>query len=157
MRRVAAAALVLLLALPAAAAELRPFEADSRAAIAAVRAGRPHVVAVWSVHCLPCVAELPMWRRMVETHGLDLVLIATDPLEDEAARIAWLLRRHGLDSVEIWAFADPFVERLRHAIDPAWRGELPRSYFVAADGTTETISGAVDAAKLRAWLDRQRR
>lgn len=148
-----AALLVLLLALtgPATAGELRPFVAGSWSDLRAAHAGRPLVVGLWSQTCLPCLAEMPLWRRLHQAHpGLSVVLVATDPL-DEADALTRLLRRHGADALENWAFDDAFVERLRFEIDPDWRGELPRSYLIAPDGTVTVVTGVLDEARLRTW------
>lgn len=148
----AAVSALLVLATPAKADELRPFGRGSWAALRAAHAGRPTVVALWSVHCPPCIAEMPLWRRLAATDsGIDVVLVATDPAE-EAERIGRVLARHGTAGLETWAFADAFTERLRFEIDPAWRGELPRTYLIAADGGMTAHTGLIDEAALRRHL-----
>jgi len=150
--RAALAVLLLGLAGPAAASELRPFVAGSWSALRTAHAGRPLVVGFWSQTCLPCLAEMPVWSRFVRSHpGVAVVLVATDPL-DEADALRRLLRRHGVEALENWAFADDFVESLRFEIDPDWRGELPRSYLIAPSGTVTAITGLMDEARLRSWL-----
>lgn len=148
--------LLALIALPAQAAEFRPFVRGSAAAIATEKAGKPHVVAYWSLTCAPCIAEMPMWKKLVAEKGLDLVLVATDPIED-APRLLKLLRRHDLDANPGWVFADAFVERLRFEIDRTWSGELPRTHFVGADGVVHAEIGATTEGAVTAWLAMQRR
>jgi thiol-disulfide isomerase/thioredoxin len=147
MRRLAAAlSLLLALAAPAAADELRPFSRGSWAELRAAHAGRPTVVALWSVHCPPCIAEMPLWKKLA--HEIDVVLVSSDSIE-EVERIGRTLHKHGVAGLENWAFADAFVERLRFEIDPAWRGELPRTYLIAADGGLTAHSGLIDETELR--------
>lgn len=144
------AVLVLGAALAAPAlADSRPFVTGSMAGIHAAHSGKPHVIALWSIDCPPCHEELAMlgaWQR--ENPTARVVLISTDTGSAAAADAA--LRKHELDSVENWVFADDFAERLRHEIDPAWHGELPRSYLHNGK-TTLVVSGRLERARLDAW------
>ena len=79
------------------------------------------------------------------------MLVSTDtPAEREAIHAT--LARHGLEKVEVWMFADEFAEHLRYAVDRHWAGELPRSYFYAADGARRAVTGRPDAALIERWL-----
>lgn len=145
--------LALLLPMAAQAGELRPLERGSWQMLRQAHGGRPLVVHLWSLTCAPCLAELAEWGRLTrERPGLDLVLVTTDA-PDQAKRVASTLARAGLGSAESWAFADPFTERLRFEIDRQWRGELPRTLLIAADGTVERLSGAVGTGPVKDWLD----
>jgi thiol-disulfide isomerase/thioredoxin len=147
----------LLLALPAAAADLHPFTRGSWQELRAGHAGKVTVVHLWGLSCAPCLAELPRWGELRrERPDLDLVLLAADPLADDQPRIAATLAKAGLSGTESWGFADAFAARLRFEIDPRWRGELPRTLLIAADGTTTTLSGVADLAAVRQWLDAQK-
>ncbi len=142
------ATILLALALPADAQELKLFTPESPAQIAASRAGQPFVLAFWSLTCAHCQQELADFGRRQTAH---LVLVSTDtPAESEAIRAT--LARHGLEQAEVWVFADEFAERLRYAVDRHWAGELPRSYFYAADGTRRAVTGRPDAALIERWL-----
>ncbi len=142
------AAALLALALPAAAQELKPFTQESLAQITASRVGTPFVLAFWSLTCAHCQQELADFGRR---RTVNLVLVSTDtPAESETIRAT--LARHGLEKVEAWVFADEFAERLRYAVDRGWYGELPRSYFYAADGSRRAVTGRPDAALLKRWL-----
>ncbi|HTH17327.1 MAG TPA: TlpA family protein disulfide reductase [Magnetospirillum sp.] len=155
MRRALAAVLLALLPLSAWAGETRPFIAGSWQALRQAHVGRPLVVHLWSLTCAPCLAELPRWQALAgQGGGADLVLVSTDPVE-QAPRLTATLARAGLGGVESWAFADSFVERLRFEIDRRWRGELPRTVLIAADGTVTSVSGMMEADELAAWLKRE--
>lgn len=142
---------LLVAALPAQAADIRPFVKGSWGDLTAAHAGRPLVVHFWSLGCAPCLAELPQWSKLARERRFDLVLVTPDPIEDRA-RIAAMLRRHGLDGIESWAFADPFTERLRFEIDRGWRGELPMTRVVPAGGEAETVIGSLKDGGLAARL-----
>ncbi len=142
------AVVLLLLAQPAGAQELKPFTPESLAQITASRAGTPFVLAFWSLTCTHCQQELADFGRR---QTANLVLISTDtPAEREAIRAT--LARHGLEKAEVWVFADEFAERLRYTVDRGWYGELPRSYFYAADGSRRAVTGRPDAALIERWL-----
>lgn len=132
---------------PAAAAEnLRRLEPGSFERIIASGKGRPLVVMVWSLDCDYCEPSFDALANAKRTKGLEVVTIATDRADDqEAARlIGKKLSRHGLAS-HAWAFGTAPAERLRYDIDPKWRGEKPRSYWVDGAGQVRAYSGLISA------------
>lgn len=138
--------------LASAAEQIRPFTADSYGSILATRADKPFLLALWSVTCAHCPAELRTLGELQRRHPqLDIVLIATDtPADaDDAARLA---REYGLAAAEQWIFADAMPERLRTAIDRRWRGELPRTYFFDRTHHVEAQSGVASAARISSWI-----
>jgi thiol-disulfide isomerase/thioredoxin len=148
-------ALALLAGLSATATELRPFDAGSLDAIRAAHAGKPFVLAFWSVYCEPCRDEMPDWGSLQAKYPrVPILLVATDPPGDRAA-VEQMLSRHPLGQVETWTFADDFAERVRFAIDRRWRGELPRSYFFDARHRAVARSGRLDKPWTRRWLAQQ--
>ncbi|MBI4988693.1 MAG: TlpA family protein disulfide reductase [Rhodocyclales bacterium] len=156
MSRGCLAALFALAAATASAGELRPFTGDSLPAIQKQFAGRPFILTLWSLTCHHCVKELQTLGRLARAdRGLPLVIVSTDgPAEAREIRAA--LKRFGLERFDTWVFADAVPDRLRFGIDPAWRGELPRSYLFDAAHRRTVHSGLMDEAQLRAWLKRQR-
>jgi thiol-disulfide isomerase/thioredoxin len=145
---------LLLVALPAAAEAPRPFARGSWGTVRAAHAGKPVVVHLWGLTCAPCLVEMPQWGALQrERPGLPLVMIAADPSPEDPQRAAATLAAAGLSRVESWIFADGFTERLRHEIDPRWRGELPRTLLIDRDGAVTTLPGVADLAQVRAWLD----
>lgn len=148
--RLALALVALVMATAAQAADIRSLGLGDWAALRAAHAGRPTIVHLWSLTCAPCLAELPEWSRV---RGAELVLVATDPVE-QAPRLNAVLGRAGLAGVESWAFADPYTEKLRFEIDRRWRGELPRTLLIGADGSVEVVSGTMDPERLRHWLEK---
>jgi hypothetical protein len=95
------------------------------------------------------------WGAWSRKHpAVRFVLVATDEAADRELAAAFLARQN-LGRVETWAFADPYVERLRWSVDPKWRGELPRAYFYDAGHRAEARSGKLDAAWVEVWLSRQ--
>lgn len=144
---------LLVLAAPAGAGEPAPFTTDSLAKIKAQYAGRPFILNLWSVNeCSYCIAELTLLGKLEKARKrLPLVLVATDSPE-YAPAMQKTLGPLGLGGVDSWVFDDPIPERLRHAIDPSWYGELPRTYLYDARHQRETVVGVLSEQRLRAWL-----
>ncbi len=130
----------------------RAFTVHSMQVIRAEQAGQPYVLALWSVYCEPCRDELALLGRFKAANpSLSVILVAADPPED-APSIASVLSQFDLAGIEHWSFADAFVEPMRYAIDPRWRGELPRTYLFDADHNAKAVAGRLDAEALAAWL-----
>lgn len=137
----------------AAAPRWRPFVADSEAALRRAEAGRPFVLAFWSVHCPPCRDELPHWARLAARHpALRVGLVCTDYGDDLdlAASVAPAVAGR----LEHWAFADEVPERLRWRVDPGWRGELPMARVYDRAHRVEVRRGRLDVAELDRLLHR---
>jgi len=144
----------LLSAAQARADNIRPFTADSFKEIVAASDGGEFLLGLWSVDCPPCLVELRLMGGVLKRNpNLPYVLVSTDPIEDRDLA-AEFLEDLGLAGIESWMFADHFVERLRHSIDPNWYGELPRSYFFDGNGKRESHSGIVDEKLLASWFKR---
>lgn len=138
-----------------AAPELRVFTAGSFAAIRAATEGRPMVVAFWSTTCAPCAEELGLLARLHrEFPRVKVVLVAADAPELRP-QVERFLSRYAIGSVELWQFGAEAEDRLRYSVDRAWRGELPRAYFIGVDGQPLTRSGVPDETWAGEWFQRE--
>jgi hypothetical protein len=139
-------------ALAAAEPAIKSFGPDSFAQIAASANGKPQVVMVWSLDCSYCE---PSFEALAgaQRRGLKVVTIATDPVDDPEATILirQKLAKSGLHA-ETWAFGPAPSEQLRHAIDPKWRGEMPRSYWFDGKGQVRAYSGLITAERVAGML-----
>lgn len=145
-------ALALLLSSAACPAGMQALGNDSYALIENSYAGRPFLVALWSLDCPPCMQELEMLSRVHQEYpDFKIVLINTDGVEanDDAESLLVSFR---LDSVDSWIFSSQQTEKLRFSIDPQWYGELPRSYLYR-DNKRRGHSGLMDEDQLQDWLD----
>jgi thiol-disulfide isomerase/thioredoxin len=139
----------------AQAIEFRDFDAKSIATIRATQAGRPFVLAFWSIYCKPCRDELGQWGPLQRRYpNIQIILVATDSLANRAI-LTKILSGHELSAVQTWAFADEFEERVRFAVDRSWRGELPRTYLFDSAHRMEVRSGPAELTWLEPWLARQ--
>jgi thiol-disulfide isomerase/thioredoxin len=142
--------------------QTQPLLRGSYQKIIAAHAGKPFIVAMWSVNCTHCGADLEIFGRLAKKYAdFDLVLISTDSPEQEAVIISSLKKYNlGLESskhkragkVESWIFADSYAERLRFEVDTQWYGELPRTYFFDAAGKARGVSGVLDENTVEQWV-----
>jgi len=146
--------LLLVFATGMAAAEgrLKPFESGSLAEILKSREGQPFILMFWSVDCASCMQELDAMSASLKKHpGLNLVMIATDDAA-MSGPVLTMLAKHGLGEVESWIFGGASAQKLRYEVDPAWFGELPRSYFYDQAHQRLALSGALTERHLDAWM-----
>lgn len=131
---------------------IRPFDADSMAAIRAQHAGKPFVLAFWSTGCEPCRKEMALWRGLkLRYPQLPIILVSADAPGEEAAVRAFLMR-YNPGPVQHWMFADEFAERVRYSVDKSWRGEMPRTYFFDSAHAAEPHSGLLDRRAAEQWF-----
>ena len=154
MKRVLCLMCMLLLASLDAAAQagINAFGPDSFGQIAASAKGKPLVVMVWSLDCSYCEPSFAALAQ-AQRRGVKVVTIATDSVDDDEAvtLIRQKLAGSGLHA-ETWAFGPAPVEQLRHAIDPRWRGEMPRSYWFDGKGGVRAYSGLITAERVASML-----
>jgi thiol-disulfide isomerase/thioredoxin len=139
-------------AAPALAIEFKPYARGSFAELRKMHSGRPLLVHFWSVTCAPCLVELPEWAKIArERKDLDVVFVNADGVNDRA-RAESRLEKAGLKDAAHYGFADELVDRLFFEVDHYWRGELPFTAFVGADGGVVAVTGAVDDPTITKWL-----
>jgi hypothetical protein len=136
-----------------AAGAIRPFTSESLSQIKAAHAGGPYVIFVWSLDCSYCQESFAALAQAQRQHGIKVVTIATDRAGDEASAkaIRKKIDASGLAG-ETWAFGPAPAEQLRFALDPNWRGELPRSYWFGAKTPGTGYSGVVTTAIVQKYM-----
>lgn len=137
----------------AAAVAGEPFLAiDRQAARALVEAkshSSPTILALWSSDCPHCKGNLKLFADMVAANAqVRLITVAVEPLSDD---LAVPLDRLGVPGKR-FAYGSESPESLAHALDPKWRGELPRTIFFDGRGGRTALSGVVDEAAARRAL-----
>lgn len=113
--------------------------------------GEPFIMALWSLECAACYKELEMLSELQQQYSLKLVLISVDGVA-AAAEIGAVLEKDTYPRSEFWVFADYDSVQLRYALDPAWQGELPRTYLYDAQQHYRAISGLMDKKMLESWM-----
>lgn len=137
-------------------AEIHPFIKGSFAQIQAQNTGKPFLVVFWSETCTYCMEELAMLGELQKKYpDSNLVVIATDAFLDE--KIVWrTLAEQGLRLSDTWVFGEYFPELIYRDVDKGWRGELPLTFFIDAQGKQHKHLGIVEEEALRAWFEQPR-
>jgi hypothetical protein len=107
------------------------------------------VVALWASDCAYCKQNLHTLATLAKTNPqLRIVTVAAElPTADTGPAI----NKTGVKSERL-AYGDDVPEALAYAIDPNWRGELPRTYLFDGKGGMQARSGVIDAAGFKAAL-----
>lgn len=103
---------------------------------------------LWSIDCPACYDELDLLTPWLKKHpSFNLVLISTDPINQQA-EVKKVLEEYQLANRANWIFGIQAHALLRHAIDPDWYGELPRSYLFDHQHKPYAHSGVLSEATL---------
>lgn len=151
MRRRALAAL-LALSLPAFAhaGAPMPLSAADVPALLKPPAHGMRIIAIWSLDCAYCEANMQALAKLQRTHphDIELVTVATDSITQGAAIEARLKAAH-MDNYPARAYAEASPEHLDFLIDPDWGGETPRTEIIRANGSRQGISGSLSGPALQ--------
>jgi hypothetical protein len=153
MKRLVLTSLLLACAASAASAFAAGFVALDRKSALTLTDGATHaaptIVALWSTDCPHCKRNLGLFTDMVKADPrLRLITVAVEPLSAEVATSLDRIRVPGVRYV----YGSDAPEAIAFALDPKWRGELPRTLFFDGRGNRIAISGAVDRASTRKSL-----
>lgn len=101
----------------------------------------PTILALWSLECVFCkrvLADLPELHRAHP--GIVILTLAAEQAEREHAEVLDALGVPG----KRYAYGHELPEALAFALDPDWRGELPRTVFFDGRGGKTAVSGLFD-------------
>jgi thiol-disulfide isomerase/thioredoxin len=131
-------------ALAGAAEKVHTFEANKFKQIVADHKGNPFVIVVWSLDCAYCLPSFEALAEAQRRRPLVVVTIATDRASDAEA-VSFIEKKIGTTGLvsDTWAFGTAPAEQLRFAIDPKWRGEMPRSYWFDSQVNAVAHSGVI--------------
>ena len=149
------AILSLLLLIGTAHAAVTP--ADAPALKKAIAAQKGHVVLVnfWATWCGPCVAEFPAIVKAghkYRAQGLTVISVSADSAKDLHTKVEPFLAKQGATfPAYLEKSADP--EDFINALDPAWQGDLPRTFIYDRQGRrVKTLTGEQTAQSLAAAI-----
>lgn len=140
----------------ASASGATEFQALDRAAAARIvnPSGHtvPAIVALWSSECVHCKKNLKLFAEMARAdRRFRLVTVAVEPEFAGLAEPLDLLAVPG----QRFVYGAESPEALGYALDPKWRGELPRTIFFDGKGGKTALSGVVTEATVRSSLGLQ--
>ena len=105
-RSVRFAAICLSLALPLAAADLRPAKTPGEIAKVFPAGAKVRLVNVWATWCVPCVQEMPDLRVIDETFGAEVAVVGVsmdDMIPDtKPEKVASFLDRHKIAFANVY-------------------------------------------------------
>jgi thiol-disulfide isomerase/thioredoxin len=136
--------------------QIKSFVPGSYQQILAANANKPLMLAIWSVDCPSCLKDMAILQQLQAKHpALKIVMLATDDAE-ALPEIKRIIDSNKLGGLENWAFASDNPEKLRYEIDPAWYGELPRTYFFDAGHQRVGKSGAMSLEEFEAQFSKSK-
>lgn len=113
----------------------------------------PTIVALWSMDCVFCKKDLASFAALARADArVRLLTLAVEPAD---ASHAETLDRLGVGGPR-FAYGMGSPEALAYAIDPDWRGELPRTLFFDGRGGVRAVSGMVDGGRALELLGLER-
>jgi len=135
--------------------EINPFVKGSFKQIQQNHKDKAYIVTFWSESCAFCMKELALLGKLIKIYpNVEIVSITTDPFLEEQT-VNQILSSKKLQNLEKWVFADDYVERLYFNVDPAWRGELPLTYFFDRNNKMLKHMGIIKENELVSWLAEQ--
>jgi len=138
---------------PLALAQSVAFNADVFKEIKKSYQDKQWLMVLWSVDCPPCFKELTLIKNLRKIQpNINVVIVNTDGEAEANSQSESVMADFQLSNITTYYFEEDSAARNRFVIDPTWYGELPRSYFVDADGKFNGKSGLIDAALLKKWL-----
>ena len=115
--------------------------------------GKKWLMLMWSVDCPPCFKELAVIKKLAQQGAnLNIVLVNADASEEVTKERVNVIEEFQLNNLVNLHFVDGKAEHSRFLIDSTWFGELPRSYFVDANGQFHGKSGLVKESLISQWL-----
>lgn len=126
---------------------VRPIDREAARALADTKShAAPTIVALWSSDCAHCKSNLDLFARMARADArLRVITVAVEP---PSIDLAAPLDRLGVPGRRL-AYGPDAPEAIAYALDPGWRGELPRTLFFDGRGKRTAVSGVVDQAQVR--------
>lgn len=119
------------------------------------REGKPFIPVFWNLDCQYSPTELKMLSKLnlKNTDRLDIILVATDTLEDVPQLIS-RAENYGIHEVEQWVFSNSVSERFRFEVDKRWYSKVPRTHFYDCSHKRIVKTGLVDQKFVASWLAR---
>lgn len=134
---------------------VKPFVKGSFAEIQTTYLTQPHIIMFWGQDCAYCMKELAMMGELLPVYPeVNLITVNTDPFLEQSF-IQTKLAEFNLERRPAWGFASDFPETLYLDVDKRWRGELPLTVFVDAEGNRLNKRGLIKQADMEAWLRKQ--
>ena len=132
--------------------DFMPFDMNTRKVIEKRYIDQPLIISFWSIDCPYCIDDLKkLGKALSKNANVKLITVCVDGKES-AKKAERILSQANLPKHEQYQYAEVDEDRLRYNIDPAWYGELPRTYFYDAAHQVTPLSGKISNSFLDKWL-----
>lgn len=132
--------------------DFMPFDMNTRKVIEKRYIDQPLIISFWSIDCPYCIDDLKkLGRALSKNTNVKLITVCVDGKES-AKKAERILSQANLPKHEQYQYAEVDEDRLRYNIDPAWYGELPRTYFYDAAHQVTPLSGKISNSFLDKWF-----
>ncbi|GDX54662.1 hypothetical protein LBMAG28_11360 [Methylophilaceae bacterium] len=129
-----------------------PFDMNTRKVIEKRYIDQPLIISFWSIDCPYCIDDLKkLGKALSKDTNVKLITVCVDGKES-AKKAERILSQANLPKHEKYQYAEVDEDRLRYNIDPAWYGELPRTYFYDATHQVTPLSGKISNSFLDKWF-----
>ena len=132
--------------------DFMPFDMNTRKVIEKRYIDQPLIISFWSIDCPYCIDDLKkLGKALSKNTNVKLITVCVDGKES-AKKAERILSQANLPKHEKYQYAEVDEDRLRYNIDPAWYGELPRTYFYDAAHQVTPLSGKISYSFLDKWF-----
>ena len=132
--------------------DFMPFDMNTRKVIEKRYIDQPLIISFWSIDCPYCIDDLKkLGKALSKNANVKLITVCVDGKES-AKKAERILSQANLPKHEQYQYAEVDEDRLRYNIDPAWYGELPRTYFYDAAHQVTPLSGKISNSFLDKWF-----
>ena len=132
--------------------DFMPFDMNTRKVIEKRYIDQPLIISFWSIDCPYCIDDLKkLGKALSKNTNVKLITVCVDGKES-AKKAERILSQANLPKHEQYQYAEVDKDRLRYNIDPAWYGELPRTYFYDAAHQVTPLSGKISNSFLDKWF-----
>ena len=132
--------------------DFMPFDMNTRQVIEKRYIDQPLIISFWSIDCPYCIDDLKkLGKALSKNANVKLITVCVDGKES-AKKAERILSQANLPKHEQYQYAEVDEDRLRYNIDPAWYGELPRTYFYDAAHQVTPLSGKISNSFLDKWF-----
>ena len=132
--------------------DFMPFDMNTRKVIEKRYIDQPLIISFWSIDCPYCIDDLKkLGKALSKNKNVKLITVCVDGKES-AKKAERILSQANLPKHEQYQYAEVDEDRLRYNIDPAWYGELPRTYFYDAAHQVTPLSGKISNSFLDKWF-----